>query len=100
MHLFNYFYGIVPNRFNQRLNADAKQFERVIFSALMKQLGFLMEVFNISLRIDNSAKMRELRGDDGVSEIAIISRFDLVFQPLATLSETSESLTSSAASSG
>jgi hypothetical protein len=49
MRFFNYLYDVVPNPFN----ADDKQFERVIFSALMKQLGFLMEVFNISLRIDN-----------------------------------------------
>jgi hypothetical protein len=36
MRLFNYLYDLVPNRFNRRLNADDKQFEMVIFSALMK----------------------------------------------------------------
>jgi hypothetical protein len=51
--LFAYLYDQVPNRLTRRLGAEEKHFERVIFAVLMKQLGFLVEVYDISLRLGN-----------------------------------------------
>ncbi|OHS97883.1 hypothetical protein TRFO_35816 [Tritrichomonas foetus] len=49
--LFNFLYDSVPNRFNKRLNENDKHFERVIFSAFMKQLGFINEVIDLHTNI-------------------------------------------------
>jgi len=50
--LLAHMYTAVPNRFNKRLTAEHMHFERVVFAAFMKQLGFVTEVWSFCTAVD------------------------------------------------
>ena len=56
MNLFKYIYETVSNRFNRRLTEEDMHFERVVFSALMKQLGFLFEMTHLVSALESGSK--------------------------------------------
>lgn len=72
IELFNFLYQKVPNRFNKRLNDHDKHFERIVFVALMKQLGLYHEIVNLH---DNFSKQnsqtqeKETNNENNVEEI-------------------------------